>query len=227
MKKIFISLISLLVIITFIPVKVHADEQMTIISEEYPQENHNVSVEFYDELLSNICSPLPGDGLNSMIIIQYDHSDYSYLYKTITAYNVGPTVNSTFLFSIAKGQTQEKTVTKTFSGQINFNANTTLPNVIKQTINVGLGLTISGQFLKTTTTTETYVGPPTTSSYSHRDFYTGTDFDRTSVCVRRRDYYNYVNQDTGAIVDSYIETHDVIYSSIDVPKGITYSIDGN
>ena len=224
MKKIKTILALMLFIVGVIPEQIKAKDmvdnnRITIIETYYPSENFDVKVAFIDEELVDNNEIKPYGAIQP----QYSHSYYTYYYKTVSSYNVGPRHNDLFLISVARGETHELGETKTISGSIVFEG--TVETKIKQAINIGLGLTASGTYSKTFASTTTYTLSDSASCNS-RSFYSAIDYDLTTVYVKRYDVYNNVDQSTGAITGTETVYHSTIATSnIKVPKVVNYSID--
>ncbi len=220
MNKILTALLTTCIIFTNFSNYVSASE--TTLTEYVPQENKGATVTFVDESMIENNSATKARGA---IVMQYSHSYYTYVNRSIIAWYVGPRENDVFLCSVAAGKTKQVEEEKTISGSISFtgevNAN------IKKTVSLGFGLTASGTYSKTWKTTETFTGPAD-GKYNSYSFYGAIDYDKYTTTVKRYDVYNYVDSNSGTITGTETLYHSTMtIDNVKCPKAVEYSIGDN
>lgn len=234
MKKLLISLLSLVLFFS-VATSVSASAintindksetgDITIVEEHEVQGIPNASVDFIDLVKvkegPRVVKGTGEVGALGVISEKYTHSTYTYSHHAISAYDVGPLSNNTFLLSVATGQTKQLSHNIGISGTIAYEA--TVSGTLKSVINLGLTGSASGTISYTYNTTTGYSGP--SLPYTNRDYYGGIQYDRYSTYVNKTDHYDVYNGTIRTGTTSY-SGGTVTTNGVKKPKAITYSKD--
>jgi len=191
-----------------------------------PKENVGATLTFIDHSLSKNRQALSVASKYNIVVPmaepheEYDHSYYTYDHRAISSYNVGPRINDVFLISVARGNTKTLSSTKTISGTISFTGS--VDAKIKSVVSIGVGLTASGTYTKTWSTTQQFSGP--SAPYNSRDYYGAINFDLYSCYVIRYDVYRQYNGSAYTGNRTYNRGITTV-SGVKVPKAVEYSKD--
>jgi hypothetical protein len=95
---------------------------------------------------------------------------------------------------------------------------------VKKLINFSLTQSYSGSISWEYNTTDVYKGPPESSKYNSRGFYTAIDYDLYQIKVKRYDVYDEYNGTIKTGTFSYY-VNTTTYDSVKKPVNLSYSKD--
>ena len=182
------------------------------------ENNPNAIYSFIDKnlLYENLIQPM------ALITEEYDHSYYSQNSTTKVAYRVGPVENVQHQFDVPKGSTQIKTISFSGTGSIQYSGSVSAE--IKQIVNLSLGATSSGSVSLSYSRTDSFSGPPESSQYNARGYYTAKDYDQYTVVVDKYDVYRIYNNGVFSRYETYY-VGTVTVSNVKKPISIEYTKD--
>lgn len=161
-------------------------------------------------------------------------TDYEVLNKSLVQLNYTPVMQQEHIISVAKGQTESLTQSKTVSRTTKVSATVSAKEPLFNVINASLTASYSGTVSEIYSTTQIYNGPPESSSYNSRNYYSGTVYDLHQISVREHTYiertYREYDYDWHEVYvyeypDEYIGVKDYINEQVQVPHFVTYSVD--
>lgn len=227
-------LICLIISLSLVPSIASAEEKtnttplIKILNENHTEGLEHATISFVDENLlgQSIKQSKKSIGIKPMGQINevYSHSSYTYAYDSISQVNSRPTTNNIFLESVAKGMSKSYTNTSTNTGSVSIGAEVTGPKI--KIINLKFTGNYTGSWSKTDSQTYTFSGPPESSSFNSRDYYSGTGWDTYSAYLYRYDVYKVYNGNSYMYDETvYVGIEPVV--NVYVPKQVIYSVDTN
>ena len=192
----------------------------TIFKKYEPVVDLNTRIEFVDPTLSQSNGSATNRAGDRRV---YVSSSIGIGSSQITGYDVGPIQKQTFLLSVPKGKVLQMSSSKSVSGTLSISGtyNQNVLNLIKTTFTGSASGTVS----KTWSTTETWSGPPESSSYTTRNYYGAINYDQyNSTCVQY-DFYDVYLGNT--YLGRETETKYYYVNGFKVPKPIEYVVDTN
>jgi hypothetical protein len=158
-------------------------------------------------------------------------TNYDVVGKTLVQANYTPVMNQVFLISVAKGQTQTMSQSKTIEHKIETSASVSVNLPLFGKIGLATVGTASGTTTTAYNTTTVYYGPELSSPYNSRKYYTGDVFDLYNVTIHEYKYtHKYIDlYDNGYFLhttESYTtEDHGTYNEQVKVPHVVEYTVD--
>lgn len=146
----------------------------------------------------------------------YTYSTYEFRSASLTQTHSQPLTDQKRLVSVPEGYSEVLKSDVTVSGTIKYSGS--VGGKIKEVINLGFGLTVSGTFSYTFSKNQSFGFPPSyVGIYNTAIYYGAVDFDRYTVCVRVTNHYSDGSKD---YYDSYT-------SGVDRPTKALYTVGVN
>jgi len=195
--------------------KTKISDEVTVAT--YTKENRGATISCIDPNLQYPTNNLitPYGTINEV----YDHTEYTYNYSSITAYDVGPGNNDKFLLSVARGGTDSLKKDVDVSGTLTISGS--VEAKVQELIKIGLTSTASGTLKFTWSTTKVFVGPE--APYNSRSYYAAINYDQYTSYLTKTDYYKQYNGTTYTGMVGY--SSQITVTGVKKPKGVEYSVD--
>lgn len=224
MKKIISKFGIVLLLLFVVSSFALATNEMKIIDVYEAKGNPNAKVIFYDNSLKhqNGNNIKGGFGLLTNSGEVYTHSYYVYYSKTKTQSDCGPLEDVEHLISVAKGCVENLTSSVMVSGTVTYEQSVSAG--IKDVVNASLTSTVSGTVSVTYGTQTTYVGPPENSPYNSRNYYSGVNYDKYNVVLKRYDVYAVYDVDGNIVENIIYESYEYV-NGVKKPKIVSWSED--
>lgn len=156
------------------------------------------------------------------------------LSKSLVQLNYTPVMEQEHIISVAKGMSESLTKSKEVSRTTKVSATVSAKAPLFDAINASLTASYSGTVKETYSTTQVFNGPPESSIYNSRNYYSGTVYDLYNISVSQ---YTYV--DRTYTIYSYLFEPEYVYEypreelgttsyndeKVQVPHFVTYSVD--
>ncbi|KEO85288.1 hypothetical protein [Tumebacillus flagellatus] len=169
----------------------------------------------------------------STYVTRCSGTNYDVVGKTLVQADYTPVMNQNFLISVAKGQTQTLSSSKTVEHKIETSLNVSLNTKLFGKISLATLGTSTGTTTTLYNTTTVYTGPELSSPYNSRKYYAGEIFDLYNVTIHE---YNYTTEyidfydSNGALLHSGMQTytstdHGTYNEQVKVPRPVEYTVD--